>query len=196
MVRETLAERLACPGVVRESQVAADHVLQQSLARLLAQLDDHLAQDHRHVGEPVVGLTDVIQSSLVQQDLLQDEGGHSLAQLRAALHDPQTERDDLRGEEEVDHLLLVRLHEGSDDPEGGKAKVLEGPGLTDGVEEGVEVEGDVGEQEGRPGVRVRGDTLQQGEGVTDSVALVSSQNGRVDGGVNVDNLLNSYNSEQ
>ena len=43
---------------------------------------------------------------------------------------------------------------------------------------------------------MRGDTLQQGEGVTDSVALVSSQNGRVDGGVNVDNLLNSYNSEQ
>ena len=116
LVRETLAERLACPGVVRESQVAADHVLQQPLARLLAELDDHLAQDHRDMGEPVVGLTDVIQTSLVQQDLLQDEGGHSLAQLGAALHDPQTQRDDLRGQQEVDHLLLVGLHEGPDDP--------------------------------------------------------------------------------
>ena len=171
-------------------------MLQQSLTWILAQLYDHLAQNHSNMREPVVGLTDVVEAGLVQQDLLEDEGGHSLAQLGAALHDPQTQRDDLRGEEEVDHLLLVRLHEGPDDPEGGETEVLEGASLADGVEEGVEVEGDVGEQEGRPGVRVRGDTLQQGEGVTDSVALVSSQHRGVDGGVNVDNLLNSYNSEQ
>ena len=117
LVRETLAERLTGSGVVREPEVTADHVLQQSLARLLAQLDDHLAQDHRHVGEPVVGLTDVVEPSLVKQDLLEDEGGHSLAQLRPALHDPKAEWNDLGGQKKVDHLLLVRLDEGSDDPE-------------------------------------------------------------------------------
>ena len=196
MVRKTLTKSLAGASVVRESQVAADYVLQQPLAGLLAQLYHHLAQDHGHVGEPVVGLADVVEAGLVQEDLLEDEGGHGLAQLGAALHDPQAERDDLRGQEEVDHLLFVRLNQGADDAERGETEVLEGSGLADGVEEGVEVEGDVGEQEGRPGVRVRGDTLQQGEGVTDSVALVSSQHGGVDGGVNVDNLLNSYNSEQ
>ena len=189
MVRETLAESLASPGVVRESEVTADHVLQQPLTRFLAQLDDHLAQDHGHMGEPVVGLADVIQPSLVQQDLLQDEGGHSLAQLRAALHDPQTERDDLRGEEEVDHLLLVRLHEGPDDPERGETEVLEGTSLADGVEEGVEVEGDVSEEEGRPGVGVGGDALEEGQGVAHSVALVGGQHGGVDGWVDVDNFL-------
>ena len=189
LVRETLAERLAGPGVVGEPQVAADHVLQKPLARLLAELDDHLAQDHGDVGEPVVGLTDVVQTSLVQQDLLQDEGRHRLAQLRAALHDPQAERDDLGGEQEVDHLLLVGLHEGPDDPEGGEAEVLEGAGLADGVEEGVEVEGDVSQEEGRPGVGVRGHALQQGQGVADSVALVGRQHRRVDCWVDVDNLL-------
>ena len=189
MVRKTLTKSLAGASVVRESQVAADYVLQQPLAGLLAQLYHHLAQDHGHVGEPVVGLTDVVEPSLVQQDLLEDEGGHSLAQLGAALHDPQTQWDDLRGEEEVDHLLLVRLHEGPDDPEGGEAKVLEGPGLTDGVEEGVEVEGDVSEEEGRPGVGVGGDALEQGQGVAHSVALVGGQHGRVDGWVDVDNFL-------
>ena len=146
--------------------------------------------------EPVVGLADVEEARVVQEDLLHDEGGDGLAQLGAVVHDPQAERDDLGGQEEVDHLPLVGLDQGADHPEGSEPQVLEGPGLAHRVEEGVEVEGDVGEQEGRPGVRVRGDTLQQGEGVTDSVALVSSQNGRVDGGVNVDNLLNSYNSEQ
>ena len=164
-------------------------MLQQPLARLLAQLDHHLAQDHGHVGEPVVGLADVVEAGLVQQDLLQDEGGHRLAQLRAALHDPQTQRDDLRGEQEVDHLLLVRLDEGPDDPEGGEAEVLEGPGLADGVEEGVEVEGDVSQEEGRPGVGVGGHALQQGQGVAHSVALVGRQDGGVDGRVDVDDLL-------
>ena len=55
---------------------------------------------------PVVGLADVVQSSLVQEDLLEDEGGHGLAQLRARLHDAQTQRDDLRRQQEVDHLKI------------------------------------------------------------------------------------------
>merc|ERR1719341_1855164 len=89
LIRQTLAERLTCPRVVRESQVAANNVLEQPLAGLLGQLDHHLAQDHGHVGEPVVSLADVVQTSLIQEDLLEDEGGHGLAQLRSRLHNPQ-----------------------------------------------------------------------------------------------------------
>ena len=63
------------------------------------------------------------------------------------------------------------------------------PGLGDGVEEGVEVEGDVSEEEGRPGVGVGGHALEQGQSVADSVALVGSQHRRVDCWVDVDNFL-------
>lgn len=46
---------------------------------------------------------------VVQQDLLHDEGGHRLGQLRADLHGAQAQRDDLRGQEEVDHVRVVNL---------------------------------------------------------------------------------------
>ena len=40
------------PCVVWEPEVAAHHVLEQALARLLRQLQHHLTQDHRHVRKP------------------------------------------------------------------------------------------------------------------------------------------------
>ena len=119
--------------------------------------------------EPVVGLADVEEARVVQEDLLHDEGGDGLAQLGAVVHDPQAEWDDLGGQEEVDHLPLVGLDQGADHPEGGEPQVLEGSGLTLRFEEGVEIEGDLRQQEGLPGVRVRGDTLEQGESVADPV---------------------------
>ena len=101
--------------------------------------------------EPVVSLADVVEASLVQENLLKDEGGDGLAELGAALHDPQTQRDDLRGQEEVDHLLLVRLDQGADHAEGGEPQVLEGPRLAHCVEEGIQIQRDVGQQERGPG---------------------------------------------
>lgn len=59
------------------------------------------------------------------------------------------------------------------------------------MEERVEVERDVGEEEGRPGVGVGGDTLEEGESIADPVALVGSEDGGVDGWVDVDNFLNT-----
>ena len=50
-----------------------------------------------------------LRTGFVEEDLLKDEGGHGFAELRAVLHDAQAERDDLGGEEKVDHLLLVSL---------------------------------------------------------------------------------------
>lgn len=54
-------------------------------------------------------LTYVVQASLIEQNLLQDECGNGFAQLGPRLHDPKAERNDLCREQEVDHLLLVRL---------------------------------------------------------------------------------------
>ena len=56
-------------------------MFEKSLAGLIAQLNHHLAQDHGHVGEPVVGLADVVEAGLVQQNLLENEGGHGLTEL-------------------------------------------------------------------------------------------------------------------
>lgn len=59
------------------------------------------------------------------------------------------------------HTAETYLNEGTDDAQGGEAQVLEGTGLTDGLQEGVQVQGDVGRQELRSGVRVGGDTLEK-----------------------------------
>ena len=57
------------------------------------------------------------------------------------------------------------------------------------MKEGVEVEGNVCEQERGPGVRMRGDTLQQRQCVTHPVGLMCRQGRRVDSWVNVDDFL-------
>lgn len=59
--------------------------------------------------ETFVRLADVRKTSLINQNLLQDESGNRLGELTARLHDPQAERNDLCRQEEVDHLLLISL---------------------------------------------------------------------------------------
>jgi len=81
-------------------------MLEQAGAGILRQLDYHFAlkpidwlvnpftgreintyQSDGHVRKAFVGLADVRQAGLVEQYLLDDESGHGLAQLRAAVHD-------------------------------------------------------------------------------------------------------------
>ena len=57
------------------------------------------------------------------------------------------------------------------------------------MQERVEVQRDVREQEGRSCLGVRGNALQQCQGVADPVGLVSCQHGRVDRWVDVDDFL-------
>ena len=58
-----------------------------------------------------------------------------------------------------------------------------------GVKEWVEVEGDVGQEDGGAGVGVWGHALHQGQGVAHPVRLVGGQRRRVDSRIDVDNLL-------
>ena len=83
----------------------------------------------------------------------------------AGLHNPQAEGDDLHREEEVDHLMLVGLDGRADHDEGGEEHVLDRARLEDRVQEREEVERDVGEQECRAGVGVRGHALEECERV-------------------------------
>ena len=119
-------------------------MLQQPHSLLIHQLRHHIRQNRAHRIEALVCLADVLQPHIVEQDLLHNEDGHRLAELRAGLHDTQTERDNLGGEEKVDDLGAVILDKRADNAEGGETEVLEGARLGGGVEEWVEEERDVG----------------------------------------------------
>ena len=140
---ETLAQGLTGAGVITQAQEAAHHVLQEPRGLLLDQLSNHIAQNCTDGVEPLVGSANVVQAVVVQQDLLHDEDGDRLAELRAGLHDAQAKGDDLGGKEEVDHLSRVILNQRADNSEGGQAQILERTGLGRRVQEGVEEERDV-----------------------------------------------------
>jgi hypothetical protein len=99
------------------------------------------------VREAVVSLADVRQSAVVEQDLLENEVRNGLRQLRAALHDPQAQRDDLGGEQERDDFLLVGLHQCPDDAETRQTQVLKGARFRRRVQERVEKQRNVSLEE-------------------------------------------------
>ena len=70
---------------------------------------DHVAQHGADGKEPLSGCAHVVQPNIIQQDLLHDEGSDRLGELAPDLHGPQAQRDDLRGEEEVDHIGVINL---------------------------------------------------------------------------------------
>lgn len=118
-------------------------MLQQTCGLLLHELADHVTKYGADSIEALIGRADVVETVVIEQDLLNNEDGDRLGQLGACLHDPQTERDYLGGQEEVDDLGRVVFDESTDDAEAGQAQVLEGTRLGRGVEEGIEIEGDV-----------------------------------------------------
>lgn len=193
------------PWVVAQPQVAPYNVLQKPHRLTLDQLAHHVAQHRSDRVEPLIGLTDVGQSELVEQDLLDDEDGDRFGQLRARLHDAKAEGDDLGRQEEVDDggviVLLesggvargtsrhetsgkdlprrvrdrTNLDQGSDDSKTRQSEVLKRPGLAGRVKERVEEERDVGVEEERPGFRVGSDALKESKGVADSVGRMGGE---------------------
>ena len=94
---------------------APNDMLQQTDSLLLDELVDHVAQNGADGVKALIGLADVRQANVVKQDLLHNEDRDGLAELGAGLHDTKTERNDLRGEEEVDDLGRVILDKRTDD---------------------------------------------------------------------------------
>lgn len=118
-------------------------MLEQANRLLVHQLSHHITEDCADGVEALICLADVLQTHVVEQDLLHDKDGHRLAELTARLHDTEAEGNDLGGEEEVDDFGAVVLDERTDDAERREAKVLEWARLGGGIEEGVEEERDV-----------------------------------------------------
>lgn len=95
-------------------------MLEQSDSLCLDKLLDHIAQHSADCVEPLVGLTDVGESHLIEQDLLDNKDRNCLGQLRASLHDAQAEGNDLCREEKVDDIgIVVLLDESANDTERG-----------------------------------------------------------------------------
>lgn len=77
-------------------------MLEKTDGLLLYKLANHVAEDGTNCVEALVSLTDVRKTNVVEENLLYDEDGYSLAELRACFHDAQAKRDDLGRQEEVD----------------------------------------------------------------------------------------------
>lgn len=118
-------------------------MLEQACSLLLDELADHITEHSADGIEALVRSADVIKAIIVEEYLLDDEDGNRLGQFRACLHDPQAQRNYLGGQEEVDHLGRVVLDESADDAKAGEAQIFKGARLGGGIEEGVEIEGNV-----------------------------------------------------
>jgi hypothetical protein len=150
-------------GFITQTEVTTDDVLEQTDGLLLDQLVDHVAKHGADGVEALVRLADVCQAGVVEKDLLDDEDGDGLAQLRARLHDAEAQGDDLGCEQEVyDCVVVVLLHlggtigenwigearkrkkahldEGAYDTEGGETKVFKGAGFGSRIQERIKKE--------------------------------------------------------
>lgn len=79
-------------------------MLQESDSLRIDQIVHHRAQDGANGVESFVGLANICQSKVVEQDLLHDEDGDCFGKLRSGFHDAEAERDDLGREEEIDDI--------------------------------------------------------------------------------------------
>lgn len=86
-------------------------MLQQPHSLRLHELVDHVAEHSPDGVEALVGVTDVREPGLVQQNLLHNEDGDCLGEFGARLHDAQAERDDFRGQKEVNNGVVIVLLE-------------------------------------------------------------------------------------
>ena len=67
--------------VVTQTEVASHNMLEQAHRLRLNQLADHVTQHSNYSEESLVGMANVRQTCLVQQDLLDDENGDGLGEL-------------------------------------------------------------------------------------------------------------------
>jgi len=119
-------------------------MFEQADSLLLHKLVHHVAEHRTHCVEPLIRLANIRQPDIIQENLLDNEDGDRLAELRTRLHDPKAKRNDLSGEKEVDDLGRIILDQRTDDAKGSQAEVLEWTRLRRRVEERIKEERNVG----------------------------------------------------
>ena len=89
-------------------------MLQQSNSLSFDKTNNHVAQHRSNSVESLVCGTDISKAGVIKQNFLNDEDGHCFRELTSGLHDPQTQRYDLGGQEKCDRWrgvasLAVRI---------------------------------------------------------------------------------------
>lgn len=79
-------------------------MLEQPRGLLLNELSYHVTENSSYSIESLVSSANVVETMVIEKDLLDNEDSHSLAELGASLHDSETERDDLCSQKKVDHI--------------------------------------------------------------------------------------------
>lgn len=130
-------------GKLYVPEEASDDMLEQASGLGFDQLSHHVAENCTDRVESLIGGANVVETVIVKQNLLHDKDSHGLAKFGACLHDAQAKRDDLGGEEEVNHLGRVVLDESTNNTQACEAEILEGARLGCCVEEGIEEQGNV-----------------------------------------------------
>ena len=114
---EACPKRLAGTRIVTQPEVATNDVLEESDRLRLDELVDHVAEDGADGKKALVGVTNIREPGFVKKNLLHDKDCNSLGEFRAGLHDAETEGDDLGGEKEVYHRVVVILLRREDEGE-------------------------------------------------------------------------------
>lgn len=118
-------------------------MLKEASRLLLDQLSHHVAENSAHGIETLIRGANVVEAVVVQKNLLHNENGHRLAELRSSLHDAEAQGNDLRRQQKVDDLGRVILNQRADDTKRCETQVLEGSRLGSGIKEGVQEQGNV-----------------------------------------------------
>ena len=98
----------------------------------------HVVEHGAHGEEPLCRHAQIGQTVVVHQYLLDDEGCNSLGKVGPSFHDAEAQRDDLRLQQERDHLAVIDFNQGANHAKRGQPEVLEGAPLADCVQEGVQ----------------------------------------------------------
>jgi hypothetical protein len=80
-LREACTKRLPGPRVVTQSEIATNDMFEESDRLRLDELIDHVAKDGADGKKALIGVTDVRESGLVEEDLLYDEDCYRFGEL-------------------------------------------------------------------------------------------------------------------
>lgn len=97
------------PRIIAHPEIAPYNMLQQPHRLTLQEGCHHVGEHGTDRVEALVSLADILESEVIEQNLLNNKDGHGFGELRTGFHYSEAERYDLGGEEEVDHVRVVVL---------------------------------------------------------------------------------------
>lgn len=100
-------------------------MLQKPCGLLLHQLRNHVAKNSSNSVESFICGTNIVETMIVKQYLLNNKDCNRLAELRAGFHDPKAQWDNLGCQEEVDHIGGIVFNKSTNNTKRGQSKIFE-----------------------------------------------------------------------